>query len=95
MMLLNCFADVRRKQSSLLQSQNVSPESSSSFLNKMFFYWFIEFAWRTHKKAIKEDEVWDLNGEQKSERLLEDFYEYFDDEECGEDKVYFVNLFVL
>lgn len=83
MFLLNCFADVKRKQSSLLQTEplKLSPENNSSFLNRMFFYWFVEFAWRANKKTIMEDDVWNLNDEHKSQKLLEIFHEHSKDED--------------
>lgn len=72
MLFLNCFADVERRQATLLESnKKISPENCASFINKMFFGWFMGFAWRANKKPIKDDEVYDLNSRFTSGKLCE------------------------
>lgn len=53
MLLLNCFADFKKRPSALLDKGNASPEETSSFFSKILFSWFIAFAWKGYNQPMQ------------------------------------------
>ena len=46
-------------------AKNLSPESTSSFLNQILLVWFDSTVWKAKNKAIHKDDLWDLNAEDR------------------------------
>lgn len=66
--ILFCFADSR-----LLEEKKrleFSPEDSSSFINKLLFWWLNELPKRGTKKDLEVDDLFELNLDQQSKILF-------------------------
>ncbi|XP_076819731.1 multidrug resistance-associated protein 1-like isoform X1 [Clavelina lepadiformis] len=49
------------------------PEHSSTFLSRTVFEWFSSMIWVGYKRPLVEDDLWDLNGEDKTARISRHF----------------------
>ncbi|GFQ80003.1 multidrug resistance-associated protein 1 [Trichonephila clavata] len=73
--ILNCFADMRLKQSQIPMRQ--SPEERASFLSMLTFWWFNPMAVLGYKQPLTGDDMWELKEENKSEILQAQFNKYW------------------
>lgn len=78
MLFLNCFADKAPRISTYLNtSNNPSPEKSASFLNQLFFHWFLATVWKGWRRPLTEKDIHDINQENTSRELVPKFDKYF------------------
>lgn len=79
MLLLNCFADKKPRQTTyvITNTKRPSPEQTSSFLNQIFFQWFFKTTWIGYRRPLTEDDIYDINPENTSRELVPPFDKYF------------------
>ncbi|XP_028669919.1 multidrug resistance-associated protein 1 isoform X2 [Erpetoichthys calabaricus] len=65
-LLLACFTDQPPFFSEFGKDANPCPESGSSFLSKITFWWISRMMIKGYKKPLEEHDLWSLNEEDKS-----------------------------
>lgn len=83
--VLNCVADQFPLKEA--EGKNQSPELTASFLRKIFFQWYDGFMWQGLRTTIDADDVWDLKSESLTSRLNAKFDKYWNNNDCGNEKV--------
>ncbi|XP_076819730.1 multidrug resistance-associated protein 1-like isoform X2 [Clavelina lepadiformis] len=59
---------------------NPCPEPSSSFLSRIMFEWFSRMVWNGYKRPLVQDDLWDLNREDKAGRVSRHFLHIWNQE---------------
>ncbi|CRL02706.1 CLUMA_CG015844, isoform A [Clunio marinus] len=79
MLVLNCFADKKPRKTTYVktESNNPSPEKSSSFLSQIFFQWFDKTTWVGWRRPLTEKDIYDINPDDTSRELVPPFDKYF------------------
>lgn len=69
---LNLLADNPPK-CKIKNINKLSPEQRSGFVNKLFYHWFDEMVKKGYKRPLTENDIWNLNSENRSSHLVEKF----------------------
>lgn len=77
MLVLNLFADNQPKHTTYPKSANPSTELSSSFVNKIFFFWFDPLIWKGWRRPLVEKDIYDINPEDTCAELVPPFDKLF------------------
>lgn len=72
--ILFCFADSRVIEEK--KRIELSPEDSSSFINKLLFFWLNELPKKGAKKDLCEGDLYHLNFDQQS-KIIFSLWEYY------------------
>ncbi|KAH7704058.1 canalicular multispecific organic anion transporter 2 [Aphelenchoides avenae] len=73
--LLSCFADVPRYHR---VDKKACPELMTSFLNQITFHWFTSMAILGNRRALEMDDLWELNGRDRSKHLVDKWERVWD-----------------
>jgi len=63
----------------LFNAQDPCPEQRASFLARILFFWFDGLGWKGYRNPLEYSDLWDLNEEDKSEALVPQYQEYWDE----------------
>merc|ERR1719354_1403421 len=74
MVVLHCFAE------QTILGKNQSPEEYSSFVNRLFFWWYNPVIMLGHRKPLTTNDVWEVNKNDRS-RNVGKMYKLFWDRE--------------
>lgn len=69
---LNLLAD-NPPLSKIKSPNKLSPEQRCGFVNKLFYHWFDEMVGKGYKKPLTENDIWNLNAENRSNHLVDKF----------------------
>ncbi|CAD5217623.1 unnamed protein product [Bursaphelenchus okinawaensis] len=69
-LVLSCFADIPKQK---YDKKKACPEEYSSFLNQISFHWFTQMTWTGYKQSLKMENMWDLNTNDESSMLLQEY----------------------
>lgn len=69
---LNLLAD-NPPEHKIKNNNKLSPELRSGFVNRLFYHWFDVLVRKGYKKPLTENDVWNLNSENRSNHLVDKF----------------------
>uniref|UniRef100_A0A8C1J986 Multidrug resistance-associated protein 1 n=1 Tax=Cyprinus carpio TaxID=7962 RepID=A0A8C1J986_CYPCA len=92
-LILACFSDRPPLFSQAVRDSNPCPESGASFLSRITFWWITGLMVTGYKRPLEEKDLWSLNTEDKSQRVVPQLVCRWD-QECNKVKrllIQFVN----
>ncbi|XP_051994835.1 multidrug resistance-associated protein 1 isoform X4 [Xyrauchen texanus] len=69
-LILSCLSDQPPLFSQAVKDLNPCPESGASFLSKITFWWITGLMVKGYKRPLEEKDLWSLNSEDKSQRVV-------------------------
>uniref|UniRef100_A0A8C2DEB2 Multidrug resistance-associated protein 1 n=1 Tax=Cyprinus carpio TaxID=7962 RepID=A0A8C2DEB2_CYPCA len=69
-LILACFSDRPPLFSQAVRDSNPCPESGASFLSRITFWWITGLMVTGYKRPLEEKDLWSLNTEDKSQRVV-------------------------
>ncbi|XP_043945091.1 multidrug resistance-associated protein 1-like [Protopterus annectens] len=69
-LILSCSTEPAPLFAKLSPGSNPCPEPSASFGSKITFFWFTRLIIRGYKQFLKESDLWDLEEENSSEKIV-------------------------
>ncbi|XP_012682680.2 multidrug resistance-associated protein 1 isoform X2 [Clupea harengus] len=69
-LFLSCFSDRPPLFSQAVKDPNPCPESGSSFLSKITFWWINKLMLKGYKRPLEEKDLWSLNSEDRSQKVV-------------------------
>ncbi|XP_044733468.1 multidrug resistance-associated protein 1-like [Chrysoperla carnea] len=76
LLLLNCWADIRKDACISSPFRQGNPEEESSFLSRIFYTWFDIIAYKARKTALSFHHLWAI-GEERSAGYISLKFDYF------------------
>ncbi|XP_066905610.1 multidrug resistance-associated protein 1 [Halyomorpha halys] len=70
MFLLNCLADLAPRHSDYPPVEKPCPEESSSFLNRITFFWFDKTIYRGYKKPLLINDLWSMKPQDSASQVF-------------------------
>ncbi|XP_061394493.1 multidrug resistance-associated protein 1 isoform X16 [Musca vetustissima] len=77
MLLLNCFADARPRETKYKRTDKEIPENSASFLSRITYQWFDIMAWKGYRNPLEEKDLWDLRPQDSCKEIMPIFAYYW------------------
>ncbi|XP_034253299.1 multidrug resistance-associated protein 1-like isoform X3 [Thrips palmi] len=79
MFILNCFADAEPRQLHYPKTENLCPELGASFISKLFFLWFDQFAWKGFRNPLETKDLWSMKPEDAASEIMPIFNKYWEE----------------
>ncbi|XP_026991190.1 multidrug resistance-associated protein 1 isoform X3 [Tachysurus fulvidraco] len=79
-LVLSCIPDRPPLFSPTVKDQNLCPEAGASFLSRITFWWITGLMMRGYKKPLEEKDLWSLNPEDESQRVVPQLVRRWDHE---------------
>uniref|UniRef100_A0A672QTB7 Multidrug resistance-associated protein 1 n=1 Tax=Sinocyclocheilus grahami TaxID=75366 RepID=A0A672QTB7_SINGR len=84
-LILACLSDQPPLFSQAVKDSNPCPESGASFLSRITFWWITGLMVTGYKRPLEEKDLWSLNTEDKSQRVVPQLVRRWD-QECNKVK---------
>uniref|UniRef100_A0A671RZR5 Multidrug resistance-associated protein 1 n=1 Tax=Sinocyclocheilus anshuiensis TaxID=1608454 RepID=A0A671RZR5_9TELE len=84
-LILACLSDQPPLFSQAVRDLNPCPESGASFLSRITFWWITGLMVTGYKRPLEEKDLWSLNTEDKSQRVVPQLVRRWD-QECNKVK---------
>uniref|UniRef100_A0A673JP39 Multidrug resistance-associated protein 1 n=1 Tax=Sinocyclocheilus rhinocerous TaxID=307959 RepID=A0A673JP39_9TELE len=84
-LILACLSDQPPLFSQAVRDSNPCPESGASFLSRITFWWITGLMVTGYKRPLEEKDLWSLNTEDKSQRVVPQLVRRWD-QECNKVK---------
>ncbi|XP_043087211.1 multidrug resistance-associated protein 1 isoform X2 [Puntigrus tetrazona] len=84
-LILACLSDQPPLFSQAVKDLNPCPESGASFLSRITFWWITGLMVTGYKRPLEEKDLWSLNTEDKSQRVVPQLVRCWD-QECNKVK---------
>uniref|UniRef100_A0A671NKW8 Multidrug resistance-associated protein 1 n=1 Tax=Sinocyclocheilus anshuiensis TaxID=1608454 RepID=A0A671NKW8_9TELE len=85
-LILACLSDQPPLFSQAVKDSNPCPELGASFLSRITFWWITGLMVTGYKRPLEEKDLWSLNTEDKSQRVVPQLVRRWDQESRGEKK---------
>uniref|UniRef100_A0A673I337 Multidrug resistance-associated protein 1 n=1 Tax=Sinocyclocheilus rhinocerous TaxID=307959 RepID=A0A673I337_9TELE len=79
-LILACLSDQPPLFSQAVKDSNPCPESGASFLSRITFWWITGLMVTGYKRPLEEKDLWSLNTEDKSQRVVPQLVRRWDQE---------------
>ncbi|NWX84061.1 MRP3 protein, partial [Nothoprocta pentlandii] len=86
-LILSCFKEKPPFFSPVNTDPNPCPELTSGFLSRLTFWWFTSMAIRGYKKPLEEKDLWSLNEDDTSRRIVQHLSKEWDREKAQKEDV--------
>ncbi|XP_037664364.1 canalicular multispecific organic anion transporter 2 isoform X2 [Choloepus didactylus] len=70
-LILSCFREKPPLFSPANADPNPCPEAGAGFLSRLSFWWFTEMAILGYRRPLKEEDLWTLNEEDRSQQVIQ------------------------